>query len=44
MKLRFVHGGLAAADGPPYAMTVEGWSHFMASLERYLDTGTGEPW
>jgi uncharacterized protein YndB with AHSA1/START domain len=41
--IRFEHGGFAAG-GPPYEMTVQGWTHFTASLQRLLDTGTGEPW
>lgn len=40
----FEHRGFSQADGPPYAMTVEGWKHFTSSLQRYLDTGAGEPW
>jgi uncharacterized protein YndB with AHSA1/START domain len=41
--LEFSHGGLTAG-GPPYDMTVQGWQHFMASLSRYVETGTGQPW
>lgn len=42
--LVFEHRDFTQAEGPAYAMTVEGWTHFCNSLQRYLDTGTGEPW
>jgi uncharacterized protein YndB with AHSA1/START domain len=40
-EVAFEHGGWQGdAPGP----VVEGWSHFLASLEKYVETGTGEPW
>ncbi|MEM6995654.1 MAG: SRPBCC domain-containing protein [Myxococcota bacterium] len=42
--LTFKHEGFAESASPPYAMTVDGWKHFMASLAAYAQTGTGEPW
>ncbi len=43
-KLQFSHAGFAEDASPPYAMTVEGWKHFMASLVAYVETGAGQPW
>ena len=40
--VRFVHDGFASG-GPAYDMTVEGWKHFNASLESYLDGTGGTP-
>jgi len=42
-SVKFEHRGFGDAAGPPYEMTVGGWKHFMASLESYLGTGTGQP-
>jgi uncharacterized protein YndB with AHSA1/START domain len=36
------HSGFAAKT-PLYQMCVDGWSHFMASLKAYLETGKGTP-
>jgi uncharacterized protein YndB with AHSA1/START domain len=41
-KVSFVHDGFSAG-GPPYDMTVEGWKHFNASFESYLDGRGGMP-
>lgn len=43
-EFRFAHAGFAEDSSPPYAMTVDGWSHFMASLRQFVETGTGMPW
>jgi hypothetical protein len=40
--VRFAHDGFSQG-GPPYDMTVEGWTHFNASLEAYLAGRGGMP-
>jgi uncharacterized protein YndB with AHSA1/START domain len=30
--------------GPWFQDVVDGWKHFMSSLKRYVETGTGQPW
>jgi len=37
------HAGFAEDQSPPFAMTRDGWPMFVASLEAYLATGTGQP-
>jgi hypothetical protein len=39
--VRFEHGGWRGEPPPP---VVEGWKHFLGSLEAYLETGQGQPW
>ncbi len=39
----FEHRDFAAPSGPAYEMTVGGWTHFVASLRAFLDTGAGQP-
>ena len=43
-RVVFEHAGFAEDTSPPYAMTAEGWKHFMASFETYVETGAGQPW
>lgn len=44
-RVVFEHAGFrVSADHPAYAMTVEGWRHFVDSLRSYVETGAGEPW
>lgn len=43
-RVRFTHDGFKGEPSPPYAMTVEGWKHFCASLKSFLETGAGQPW
>lgn len=44
-KITFTHAGFEDANHPAYALTVgaQGWGHFLASLQAYLDTGVGQP-
>lgn len=40
--LDFAHSGFAARSAV-YDACVKGWSHFMQSLKKYVETGTGTP-
>jgi uncharacterized protein YndB with AHSA1/START domain len=40
--IHFAHDGFSQG-GPPYDMTVEGWTHFNSSLEAYLAGRGGMP-
>lgn len=42
--LSFEHSGFSESESPPYQMTVQGWTHFVESLRRYLDDGSGQAW
>jgi len=37
-----IHSGYPAKN-EVYAMCTKGWAFFMGSLQRYLETGKGEP-
>jgi uncharacterized protein YndB with AHSA1/START domain len=41
VEIALVHDGWR--EGAP-DMVAQGWKHFLGSLKRYLETGTGEPW
>jgi uncharacterized protein YndB with AHSA1/START domain len=40
--LSFAHRGFRQA-GEVYALTTTGWGHYLAGLQRYLETGNGAP-
>jgi uncharacterized protein YndB with AHSA1/START domain len=40
--LSFAHRGLAQSDSG-YALVAKGWSHYLVSLQQYLQTGHGTP-
>jgi uncharacterized protein YndB with AHSA1/START domain len=41
-RVHLVHAGFAA-NNECYAMCIKGWAFFLASLAKYVETGTGEP-
>ena len=41
VHVSFAHEGWK--DAPPEPV-VQGWKHFLGSMKKYLETGTGEPW
>ena len=41
-RVELVHDGYAAKD-ELYAKCTKGWAFFLGSLQRYLETGVGEP-
>jgi len=42
-SIDFSHSGFAEDQSPPYTMTVQGWQHFVGSLQAYLDGSAGQP-
>ena len=41
VRVSLTHAGWKEEPPPP---VVQGWQHFLGSMKKYHETGTGEPW